>query len=96
MPERPGPVNEILDLAMAKKSKNAKKTDNSDELWIAPRYSLKGPAGDRAWENRRGGIPSNARFLELADIALGLKKARPAQEKSHNRLRSRHEKDGAL
>ena len=59
---------------MAKKSKPAKTTDNSDELWIAPRYSLKGPAGDRAWENRRGGMPSNARFLELADIALGLKK----------------------
>jgi len=57
-----------------KKTKSVKKPDNSDELWIAPRYSLKGPAGDRAWENRPGGIPSNARFLELADIALGLKK----------------------
>jgi hypothetical protein len=59
---------------MAKKSKSDKTNDHSDELWIAPRYSLKGPAGDRAWENRRGGIPRNARFLELADIALGLKK----------------------
>ena len=67
---------------MAKKSKPAKTTDGSDELWIAPRHSLKGPAGDRAWENRRGGIPSNTRFLELADIALGLKKPVPHKKKA--------------
>ncbi len=47
-------------------------TDNG--LWVAPRYSLKGPTGERAWENRRGGAPSNSRFLELADIAMGLTK----------------------
>ena len=57
-----------------KKPKNAKITDESNGLWIAPRHSLKGPAGERAWENRRGGIPTSTRFLELADIALGLKK----------------------
>jgi len=49
------------------------KKDKS-ELWIAPQYSLKGPNGERAWENRCGGAPSNNRYLELADIALGLKK----------------------
>ena len=48
---------------------------DSNELWIAPRYSLKGPAGERAWENRPGGAPTSSRFLELADIALGLKKS---------------------
>ena len=47
----------------------------SKDLWIADRYSLKGPAGERAWENRPGGVPNNSRFLELADIALGLKKS---------------------
>ncbi len=67
---------------MAKKSKPTKTTDGSDGLWIAPRYSLKGPAGERAWENRRGGIPSNTRFLELADIALGLKKPGPHKKKA--------------
>jgi hypothetical protein len=36
--------------------------------------SLKGPAGERAWENRPGGIPNISKFLEMADIALGLKK----------------------
>ena len=46
----------------------------SKDLWIAPRYSLKGPAGERAWENRPGGPPTSSRFLELADIALGTKK----------------------
>ncbi|HEY2389912.1 MAG TPA: hypothetical protein VGK22_01955 [Candidatus Angelobacter sp.] len=45
-----------------------------DGLWIAPRYSLKGPAGERAWENRPGGAPNSGKYLELADIALGLKK----------------------
>lgn len=52
-----------------------------DGLWIAPRYSLKGPAGERAWENRPGGAPSSGRYLEMADIALGLKKPDPAFKK---------------
>jgi hypothetical protein len=59
---------------MRKRPNNNKKGDLSKELWIAPRYSLKGPAGERAWENRPGGVPNSSRFLELADIALGLKK----------------------
>jgi len=66
---------------MAKKSKPAKTADGSNGLWIAPRHSLKGPAGERAWENRRGGIPTSTRFLELADIALGLKKPDPHKKK---------------
>jgi len=48
---------------------------------VAPQYSLKGPRGERAWEHRSGGPPSNSRYLELADIALGLKKS------AHRRLR---------
>lgn len=52
-----------------------KQTEVSKDLWIAPRYSLKGPAGERAWENRPGGAPNSSRFLELADIALGVKKS---------------------
>jgi hypothetical protein len=52
-----------------------------DGLWIAPRYSLKGPAGERAWENRPGGAPSSGKYLELADIAMGLKKPDPAFKK---------------
>jgi hypothetical protein len=55
--------------------KSDKQSEVSKDLWIAPRYSLKGPAGERAWENRPGGAPNSSRFLELADIALGVKKS---------------------
>ena len=63
---------------MPKKRENG---NDSDGLWIAPRHSLKGPAGERAWENRRGGVPTSTRYLELADIALGLKKPGPHKKK---------------
>ena len=63
-------------IAMPKKLKDGA---DSEALWVAQKYSLKGPTGDRAWENRPGGIPSNSRYLELADIALGVKK--PHQKK---------------
>jgi len=56
-------------------------------LWIAQKHSFKGPRGDRAWENRPGGIPSHSRYLELADIALGLKKPKkkkPASAPTHD------------
>jgi hypothetical protein len=66
---------------MANKSKNGKATKVSKDLWIAPRFSLKGPAGERAWENRPGGVPNSSRFLELADIALGLKSPLPHKKK---------------
>jgi|SRR5215472_2115639 len=54
--------------------KKFKEPKVSKDLWIAPRYSLKGSSGERAWENRPGGPPNSSRFLELADIALGIKK----------------------
>jgi hypothetical protein len=63
-------------------NKNDRKNDRANELWIAPRYSLKGPAGERAWDNRAGGPPSSSRFLELADIALGLRKSGPHKKKT--------------
>ena len=56
---------------MPKKSKS----EDQNDLWIAQRFSLKGPNGDRAYENRPGGLPTSNRFLELADIALGHKKS---------------------
>lgn len=68
---------------MATKAAKGKKK-KPDELWVAPNHSLKGPAGERAWENRRGGIPSNSRYLELADIALGLKKPAPKKHRKPN------------
>jgi hypothetical protein len=67
---------------MSRKSKRGG-TDGSDGLWISERYSLKGPAGERAWENRSGGPPSSNKFLELADVALGVKKPEP-KKKGHS------------
>lgn len=69
--------------------KSQKEPEVSKDLWIAPRYSLKGPAGERAWENRPGGVPNSSRFLELADIALGIKK--PAMKKKKVGSASAHE-----
>ena len=62
--------------------KSDKQSEVSKDLWIAPRYSLKGPAGERAWENRPGGAPNSSRFLELADIALGVKKTVPRKKRT--------------
>ena len=74
--------------ALAKKTKQFNKPKRKidkdgavDGLWIAPRYSLKDPTGERTWGNRRGGAPNSGKYLELADIALGLKKAEPASRK---------------
>ena len=54
----------------------------SKDLWINPKSNLKGDRGDRAWENRAGGLPTTSRFLELADVALGLKKPDNPKKKS--------------
>jgi hypothetical protein len=74
---------------MGKKPKHVNKNHRENELWIAPRYSLKGPAGERAWENRVGGPPSSSRFLELADIFLGLRK--PGLHKKKTLTTSAHD-----
>jgi len=53
------------------------------DLWINPRSNLRGPEGSRAWDNEGNISPrSGARFLELADIALGLKKPSPKKKRA--------------
>lgn len=49
--------------------------DQIRDLWINPRRNVRGIDGNRAWDTQ-GNISSStgARFLELADIALGIKK----------------------
>ena len=66
---------------MAKKKTTAKKDDSANGLWVSSRSLLK-TAGERTGENRRGGIPKSARYLELADLALGLKKPAPHKKKA--------------
>jgi len=51
-----------------------------DDLWIAPKSNLKGNDGDRAWNDRMA-APTGSRLLELADIALGLKKPEPSRKR---------------
>lgn len=60
-------------------NKKAVRVDVQD-LWIAPKSNLKGDNGDRAW-NDRGVTPTGSRLLELADIALGLKKPEPFKKR---------------
>jgi hypothetical protein len=66
---------------MPKKSIPKKEASGADEMWINPNSSLKGDRGDRAWENRAGGVPSSSRYLELADLALGFKKPETKKKK---------------
>lgn len=68
---------------MRRKSKPKLLTaDITKDLWISPRSILRGPDGNRAWDNQGNISPnSGARFLELADIALGLRKSATAKKK---------------
>jgi len=56
-----------------KASTDGKKAYSKDELWIAPRLSFKRNATQGDWKLSRAGASESNKFLELADIALGLK-----------------------
>jgi hypothetical protein len=66
---------------MPKKAKNDKSAYSNDELWIAPWHSLKGRAPKLGWEVRPTEPSQSNKFLELADIALGLKKPHAHKKK---------------
>lgn len=66
--------------AKKKNSNKAVANFTADDLWIAPKSNLKGENGDRAW-NDRSTTPTGSRLLELADIALGLKKPEPPKKR---------------
>ena len=73
---------------MATKRKKPEENGAAKDLWVSPRFNLKGKDGNRAWD-RAGNLTadSGARFMELADIALGLKRAerpkKPASVPAH-------------
>lgn len=71
----------------SRKTKNSG-VNLSKDLWISPTLNLRGRHGDRAWD-RSGNLPPGAgmRLLELADIALGLKK--PAHQRNHGNSQAR-------
>jgi len=45
--------------------KGRKEKSSPEGLWISPRYSLKGPAGEWAWDNRRGGPPEQRQVFGI-------------------------------
>jgi len=54
-----------------------------DSLWVAANNSFKGDRGERGWDHRP--VPPNTnRFLDLADIALGLKKPERKKKRAVN------------
>src|SRR5437764_11632539 len=68
---------------MGRKSRpRVSKPDLSKDLWINPNSNLRGPDGNRAWNQGNINPKSGARFLELAAIALGLKKPEPKKKKA--------------
>lgn len=77
---------------MPKKRKKPDEPNNEPEMWINPNSSFRGARGDRAWENRSGGIPNNSRLLELADLALGLKKPQTKKKKAATGIHSNEKK----
>jgi len=67
-------------LTKKKKSPKQNLMVQPDDLWIASKSNLKGDNGDRAWNDRMA-TPTGSRLLELADIALGLKKPEPPKKR---------------
>jgi hypothetical protein len=72
---------------MVSKSKNAGQAKGEAEMWINPNSTFK---ASRAGEGPTGGGSSSSRYLDLADIALGLKKLEGKKKKS---ARNRPEKN---
>ena len=52
----------------------------SQELWVAPKTSLTRERDDVGW-SMHSVAPNDARLLELADIALGLRKPHPFRKR---------------
>jgi hypothetical protein len=60
-------------VGMAKKPRNGEPRYRKGELWIAPSLSLKQPQSQSDWKLSRVEPPLGSnKFLELADVALGL------------------------
>jgi hypothetical protein len=79
---------------MRKRRLKTPESGTAKDLWVNPRSNLRGVDGSRAWDNGGNISPaSGARFLELADIALGLKK--PASKRRRAAGASAHLGDHA-
>lgn len=57
---------------MAKNAQNRKSTYHKNDLWIAPSLSFKAKNYQGDWKLKRGEPDDSNRYLQLADLALGL------------------------
>ena len=67
---------------MAKKAANGKNTYRKGDLWIAPSLSLTTKTHQSDWKLGRGEPNESNRYLELADVALGLAPAKHKTKRS--------------
>jgi hypothetical protein len=67
---------------MAKKATNGTNTYRKGDLWIAPSLSLKQKTHQSDWKLRRGEPDETNKYLELADIALGLAPVKHKKKRS--------------
>ena len=58
---------------MPPRKKTTQPASQSDELWLSSKPNIKGIFPEREWSGRAA-APQSSRLLELADIALGVKK----------------------
>jgi hypothetical protein len=62
----------------ASKKASRRKSAASD-LWVAPKSNFKNAIDERTWIDHSAAV--SARLLELADIALGLRKPSPSRKR---------------
>lgn len=67
---------------MAKKARNGKNTYRKGDLWIAPSSSLGPKTYQSDWKLSRGEPEGSNKYLQLADVALGLAPAKHKMKRS--------------
>jgi hypothetical protein len=73
-------------------SRNAARRKRKNDLWIAPTTSLSRRAADAAWSVHPA-TSSDARLLELADIALGSRKPQAFRRRRSQFLSKQSERE---
>jgi hypothetical protein len=63
------------------KAKNGKNAYRKGDLWIAPSFSLKQKPRQSGWELPKREPPESNKFLDLADVAFGLKEPEKLKRK---------------
>jgi hypothetical protein len=64
------------------KAKDVKTTNSKGDLWIASSFSLKQKGRHSDWKLQKGESEGSNKYLQLADIALGLAPVKPRTKRS--------------